>query len=138
MPSFWEEADFHESVDKLKELDYNGLGMAHFGYFHRTEAKKVLDASVEATEKWTKIFDEANNNGKLEDINYLMEKIKSEIGIIPPALILRKAFHRFIFSSINLGRKIIGKDSQVIGDILLPQIIEWLVKGYKISHSIEL
>lgn len=138
MPPFWKEDEFLSSVDKLKELDYNGIGLAHFGYYQRSEAEKIIEASVEATEKWAKVFDEIYKEGKLDDIKYIVERIKSEVGVIPPALILRKALHRIIFSTINFGRKVIRKDPQVIGDILLPQITEWLVKGYKISNSIEL
>jgi glyoxylase-like metal-dependent hydrolase (beta-lactamase superfamily II) len=137
MPPFWKEHDFLNSVDKLKALDYDGIGIAHFGYFKGENADKILEDSLIATEKWEQIFDEAHENGRLDDTNYLVEQIKNRLGIEAPQLILRKGLHRFLLSSVNVTRKLIRKGPQSVGDILLPQITEWLATGYKISKSID-
>ena len=52
MPPFFDKELYYESMNKLKNIDYGTLCLAHFGYIYGAEAKSILDEQLKTFNKW--------------------------------------------------------------------------------------
>jgi glyoxylase-like metal-dependent hydrolase (beta-lactamase superfamily II) len=70
---YWKEKDYLESIKRIKNLDLEYLCIAHFGVFTGEEIVNFIDNSVSMYYKWMEFLDQ--NNEKLEDLNFLTDKL---------------------------------------------------------------
>lgn len=131
MPPFWNRDGFYSAAEKLKQLDYEKIFLAHYGELDGKEAKEFPTDAVNAMETWWNVFVEADKKGKLDDVTYLRETIVKEANIVMPEVEIAKASMRIILSLIDAGRKIVGKKPIDVGAMQLEGFIGWLQKGYK-------
>ena len=136
MPPFFNKEKYNSTIEKLKTIDFNGIFLAHFGYIYDDEAKSLLDESTKVFKLWWNIFDKANKEGNL-NAKYIAKTLPTEVGLVTPDLKLQKLSKKILLSIMNLGRKIILKDPIKPSDILLPEVSEWLIQGYKHYNNIE-
>jgi len=131
MPPFWNREGFYSAAEKLKQIEYEKVYLAHFGCLEGQEAKDFPDETVAAMETWWNVFVESEKMGKLDDVSYLREAIVKEASIVMPELEISKASMRIMLSLIDTGRKIIGKKPIDVGAMQLEGFLTWLQKGYK-------
>jgi glyoxylase-like metal-dependent hydrolase (beta-lactamase superfamily II) len=131
MPPFWNKDGFYSAAEKLKQIDYEKICLAHYGCLQGDEANEFPNETVKAYETWWNIFVESDKKGKLDDVTYMRETIIKEAGIEMPELEITKASMRIILSLINTGKKIFGKKPIDVGEVQLDGFINWLVKGYR-------
>ncbi|NHJ01423.1 MAG: MBL fold metallo-hydrolase [Candidatus Heimdallarchaeota archaeon] len=136
MPPNWNESDYLNTIDKLKQIKFESISLAHYGYIFGEEAQNILHESQQIFELENKVYKIAEKEGKLDDINYLVELAVREMNPIIPDLKLENFFMRSILSVMNSIRGIVRKKPITVGDIMLKQILETKVKGYKISKGI--
>ena len=80
MPNFftsWDRDAYYATIDKLKQVDYHTLCLAHFGFIHRDEAKDILDQSVATYERWWELF--GKHVERLDDIDYMLQVVLKEM-----------------------------------------------------------
>ena len=106
MPPYWEKEAYFNSINKLKNIDYDALSLAHFGYIYDDEAKSILDESVSVYERWWKLLEE--NVDKLFDLAYMKDTIIQKV--IPN-------FEHF-------------------GEVLAQAVLFWLATGFKIYKKL--
>ncbi len=133
MPPFWDTASFHATIDKLKQINYESLCLAHFGYIYGDEAKHILDEAVETYETWWQVFD--NNADKLDDIDYMMGVILKEINPTPANLEIVSLKLKFLAGLMTALSKLLRKEPKPLHGHLLQGIVEWLAKGYRIYKT---
>jgi glyoxylase-like metal-dependent hydrolase (beta-lactamase superfamily II) len=131
MPPFWNKDGFYSAAEKLKQIDYEKIFLAHYGYLDGNEAQEFPNDTVTAVETWWNVFAEADKKGKLDDVTYLRENIVKEANIVMPEIEIAKASMRIMLSLMDTGRKIIGKKPIDVGAMQLEGFIGWLQKGYK-------
>ena len=136
MPPFFNKEKYHSTINKLKTIDFKGVFLAHFGYIYGDEAKTLLDESFKVFELWWNIFDKANQENNL-NAKYIAKILPDEAGLVTPDLKLEKLSMKLLLTIMNLGRKIIRKNPIGPGDVLLPEVSEWLIQGYKHYNKIE-
>lgn len=73
---FWVESEFYASLEKIKSLDIQGIGLGHFGCLQGAEARTFLDDTRQMYERWQEIF--RQNRDKLNDIPVLTQKLISK------------------------------------------------------------
>ena len=137
MPPFWNKDDYYATLDKLKQIPFDSVCLDHFGYIYGDEVKTILDESRKVTDQEWRIYEIAEQNGKLDDLDYLVELVMKEMKLIIPALKIEKFMMRFMLGFINSIRKVVRKEPFAAANILLKETLEMKVKGYKISKGIE-
>lgn len=133
MPPFWDWDDFNNSVNKLREIDYDSLCLAHFGYIYEDEAKSFLDEAVSMHELWWGLFEK--NIDKLDDTGYMASIISKEANIIHPEIKILNPKLKAMFGLMTGFKKLIGKEPPHFGELILCQLIEQLVQGFRIYKS---
>jgi hypothetical protein len=131
MPPFWNKDGFYSAAEKLKQIDFEKICLAHYGCLDGKEAKDFPNETISAYETWWNIFAESDKKGKLDDVTYMRETIIKRAGIEMPELEISKATMRFMLSLINTGKKIFGKKPIDVAEVQLEGFINWLVKGYR-------
>jgi len=132
MPPFWDSNSFYATLEKLKQIDYEKLCLAHFGCLEGEAAKKFPDETAETCKSWWTIFNDVQKKDKLDDVNYIKERILQETNVVLPDLEINKTMMRIMLNVINTFKKLTGKKQIQIAEVQLEGIITWLTKGYKI------
>ena len=131
MPPFWNKDGFYSAAEKLKQIDYERICLAHYGYFDGKDAQDFPNEAVTVLETWWDVFVESDKKGKLDDVTYMREAIVKKTNIVMPEIEIAKAPMRIMLSLMNTGRKIFGKGPIDVGNTQLEELITWLIKGYK-------
>lgn len=133
VPPHWDWDDFKNSVNKLREIDYDSLSLAHFGYIYEDEAKNFLDYAVSMYELWWRLFEE--NRDRLDDTGYMSGLISKEANLIHPETQILNPKLKILFGLMTGVKKIAGKKPQPITELILCQLIETLVLGFRTYTS---
>lgn len=134
VPPYWDWDDFRNSVNKFREIDYDSLCMAHFGYIYEEEAKNFLDDAVPMYELWWRLFEE--NEDKLDDTGYMSSLISKEANIIHPETRILNPKIKILFGLMTGMKKITGKKPQPVSELILRQLIEMMVLGFRTYKGI--
>ncbi|MHA2364697.1 MAG: MBL fold metallo-hydrolase [Candidatus Hodarchaeales archaeon] len=138
MPPYCSKTEFDSTIEKLKRIDYTNLGLAHFGYIHGEEAKSILDEGKMICDKTWEIFEIADKENKLDDIEYIVQMVQKEFQPIVPNFKVEKFIMRFMLGTINGVRKLARKKPISTGDMLLKEVLGWQSKGYKMAQESKL
>lgn len=133
VPPYWDKDDFNNTVNKLREIDYDSLCLAHFGYIYEDEAKSFLDEAVPIYELWWRLFEE--NIDKLDDISYMSSVISKEANLIHPEIKILNPKLKVLYGLMTGFKKLIGKKPQPLSELILCQLIETLVQGFRMYKS---
>jgi glyoxylase-like metal-dependent hydrolase (beta-lactamase superfamily II) len=131
-PPFWDVEAFYTSVGKLKEIDYETLCLAHFGPLRREEAKATLDEAVATFEGWWRIFEE--NQDSLDDTGNLVDEILEKTGLTAPKIETVSPVMRVALGGLTAWNKLRHGGAWSVSKLLLPEVVEWQVAGYRASH----
>ena len=129
MPPFWDAQAFQETIEKLRQINYESLCLAHFGYIHGDEAKYILDEAVATCDTWWRVFDK--HADKLDDTDYMIGVIRKEIDPTPANLKIVSLKLKFLAGVMTTVSKLLRKEPKPLSDYLLQGIVEWLAKGYR-------
>ena len=132
IPPWWDTDAFCRSMEKIKRITYRGIGLAHFGYIFGKEAEDMPDEAISVFQKWWRVYEQAEEHGKLDDYDYICSIIKDEVGFsIPDVRVLRPSL-RFLLKVMKIGRILSGKKPYPIDELILREFfVRWLAKGYK-------
>lgn len=133
VPPYWDWDDFNNSVDKLRKIDYDSLCLAHFGYIYEEEAKNFLDDATSMYELWWKLFEENEDN--LDDTGYMAALISKEANMIHPETQILNPKLKVLFGLMAGVKKITGKKPQPVSALILRQLIETMVKGFRTYNA---
>jgi glyoxylase-like metal-dependent hydrolase (beta-lactamase superfamily II) len=132
MPPAWDTDSYYSSVDKLRQIDFQGVCLGHFGFIYGDEAKNILDESVSAFESWWNVYEDADRLGKLDDAEYIVGRLKTELNVQVPKYKLLKSGQRFMLGMMNALGGLIGRAPVKVGDILFrDNVAVWLAQGYR-------
>ena len=131
MPPFWDPDGFGAAVERLKKTDYERISLAHFGCLEGDEAQRFPDEAVETYETWWDIFHTADQDGKLDDMDHLKERILREAGLVLPELEVSKPTARIMLNLVNTLKRVLGQKPIDPAEIQLEIIVGWLAKGYR-------
>jgi len=68
----WDMESFQSTIEKYRQVKFDSICMAHFGYIHRDEVKGILDEAAANFDTWWELYD--RNADRLDDIDYMVEK----------------------------------------------------------------
>lgn len=133
MPPAWDADAFISSVDKLKQIPYETLCLAHFGCIYGSEARSILDEAVETCRLWWEMYE--RHAEKLNDTGYLLQTMRKEINpVIPEIVPTTWGLRRLLGLITGLG-SVIGKRTAWIDKLTLGDSVGWLALGYKMYKS---
>ena len=133
MPPFWDMELFYATIEKYKQIDFESICLAHFGYIYGDEAKHILDEAVATCNKWWQLYDQ--NVDKLNDVDHMMEVVFNDINpapIYPQILSLKLKIMAGVMTAVT---KILRKEPLPLYKHLMKGIVEWLAEGYKIYKN---
>ena len=132
-PANWNLEAFHDTIEKLKRIDFKQICLAHFGCISEAKSVNFLDFALEQTNNWWAIYEEAEKVGKIRDYDYLTEKLLKESGLTLPDIELLSAKLRIGLKLMNGVRRIRGKKPILAAQVLIHNyMIPWLSRGYRI------
>ena len=73
--------------------------------------------------------------GKLDDLDYLVNSVMEETGMEIPDLYISHFIKRNLVKVINMFRKILGKEKFTAGHMLVPEVFGWLTSGFQKSKN---
>ena len=129
MPPSWNPESFSSTINKLRNINYDQLCLAHFGVVSKQEGDKLLDEAEEKTAAWWRLFEE--NEDKLEQPAMLLEEVKSSIDPPMPERAIISPTLKVLYTMMVAGKKLTGKEPQPLSEISLLGVLEFLASGYK-------
>ncbi len=136
LPPFCNKKDFHSTIQKLKNIDYNTISLCHFGCIIDNEAKTVLDEAEHVFNQMWEIFSKAHSEGKLDDQDFIYTTAMREINPIIPEFKLLKPEIRIMLGVMNGLRRLIRKDPISTANIMIKDVLAWQVLGFKLANNI--
>jgi hypothetical protein len=88
-----------------------------------------VDEAVPMYELWWRLFEE--NRDKLDDTGYMASLISKEANIVHPEANILNPKLKVLFGLMTGVKKITGKKPQPITELILSQLIQTLVLGFK-------
>ncbi|MHA1939473.1 MAG: MBL fold metallo-hydrolase [Candidatus Thorarchaeota archaeon] len=133
MPPFWDTEAYLKSAAQIGQIEYDTLSLAHFGCILSPDAQSIPEESASVCKTWWGIFQSAEEQGKLDDIEYLLARIPAETGMKYPEIKLLDSKLKYGLKILNATRRIRGKQSLLAAEIFMRDlIVPWMVKAYKI------
>ncbi|TET05972.1 MAG: MBL fold metallo-hydrolase [Candidatus Thorarchaeota archaeon] len=133
MPPTWNLEVFHDTVEKIRQIDFKQLCLAHFGCIPEEKSAEFLDLVLKQTNLWWTIFEQADEAGKVRDYDYLTEMLLNDTGLELPQVEVISTKLRIGLKLLNGIRRIRGKESLPAGRVMMQDyIVPWLSSGYRI------
>jgi len=129
MPPSWDPGAFLSSINKLKQVDYDSLCLAHYGYIYGDEARSILDEAVSTCETWWQLFE--RNADKLNDAAYMLETVWKEINPGTPEIRIISPKLKVLYGLLTGWNRLTGKTPPPVSNLLLRSILEQLAAGYR-------
>ncbi len=136
LPPFCNKDEFYSTIQKLRQLSYESISLAHFGYITGPEAHSILDEAESVFTQMWQIFTIAAENEKLDDKGYIYDMVVNEINPTIPEFKLVKPTTRMMLSIINTVRRIIRKSPISTADIMIRDVLDWEVLGFKLANNL--
>ena len=128
MPPSCDPDAFRSSINKLKQVDYESLCLAHFGYIYEDEAKSILDEAVSTFDTWWNLF--KDNADKLDKPDHMLDVVLKEIAPDIPEFRIVSLKTKVLWGLLTGWRKLVRKRPQPMGEFLLGQLLVQLAAGY--------
>lgn len=129
MPPFFNEAQYLNSIEKLKQINYETLCLNHFGYIVEEEAKTILDESVDIYKRSISLFKEHIQD--IDNTNLMMDLFKREFNAVVPVFPLSSFKLKFLLGLMNFFKKITFKQPMSVGDVLFPVYLKYIIISFK-------
>ncbi len=133
MPSTWDPDAFLSSVNRLRQIPYETLCLAHFGCIGGSEARSILDEAVETCNTWWKFYE--RHADRLGDADYLLQAMRKELNLGIP--ILRPVTFRLkvLLGLVTAVGSVTGRKMAIIDKLAFGDPLGWLATGYRMYTS---
>jgi len=131
MPPYFNENDYLNTLDRLKEMDIETLCLAHFGYVPHIEIQSFLEEMRTFYLISKRVFQRIIDKPYLE--KSLTQLLLTELDMNIPDLEVYDKKIPIVLGFLNGFRKLAGKKSIKVGDILTPKFGGYALTGYKMS-----
>jgi len=133
MPPTWNPDAFLSSVNKLKQVAYETLCLAHFGYIYGSEARSILDEAVETSNTWWQLYE--RHADRLSDTNYLLQAMRKEIKPAIPDIRPTSFRMRVLLGLMTGAGTVLGRKTAIIDKLAFGDYLKWLATGYRTYRS---
>lgn len=133
MPSTWDSDAFLSSVNRLRQIPYETLCLAHFGCIGGSEARSILDEAVATCNTWWRFYE--RHADRLGDADYLLQAMRKELNLGIP--ILRPVTFRLkvLLSLVTAAGSVTGRKTAIVDKLAFGDILGWLATGYRMYTS---
>jgi glyoxylase-like metal-dependent hydrolase (beta-lactamase superfamily II) len=125
----WEPDAFLSSVDKLRQIPYETLCLAHFGCITGAEARSILDEAVETYHTWWR-FCEVHAD-RLDDTGAMLRAMRAEIKPGIPVLRPVSTRSRVLLGLVMAAGGVIGRKTAIVDKLAFGNPLKWLAAGYR-------
>jgi glyoxylase-like metal-dependent hydrolase (beta-lactamase superfamily II) len=133
MPPTWDPDAFQSSVNRLWQIPYETLCLAHFGCIYGSEAKSILDEAVETYTIWWQFYE--RHADRLGDTDYLLQAMRKEINPGIPAIRPVSFKTRVMLTLAMAAATVTGSKTAVIDKLAYGDTLKDLATGYKLYTS---
>jgi glyoxylase-like metal-dependent hydrolase (beta-lactamase superfamily II) len=124
MPPTWNTENYLSSLKKMEKIPFKALCRGHFGCTTGQDARAGFDKSLETFHLWWNFYE--RNASKLDDLDYLLARMKEEINPQPPRVALISLSRR-VMMKLMPPQKIKG----IIEKTLVRDYLKWLASAYR-------
>ena len=129
MPPCWDPDAFRATVAKLKQVDYETISLAHYGYICGPEARIILDEALATCDTWWNLFE--RHADRLDDVEFMVSAVMEEINPAVPD-VRRVSFPlSVVFPLLTAWNRLMGRGPQAVASLLLKPTVDQLVTGYR-------
>jgi len=132
MPPTWDPDAFQSSMNKLRQIPYEALCLAHFGCIAGSEAQTILDESLETWRTWWLFFE--RHAARLSDTSYLLHAIRQEINPGIPVIRPVSFGMRVLLGLVTTIGSLTGRKTAIIDKLAFGDAVNWLATGYRSVH----
>ena len=125
MPPTWNTEDYLSSLKKMKQIPFKALCRGHFGCTTGEDARVGFDKSVEIFHLWWEFYE--RNANRLDDLNYLVTRMREEINPQPPQVTLISLTRRFMMKLMSPQ-----KIRSIVENTLVRNYLKWLASAYRL------
>ena len=133
MPPTWDPDAFRATIATLKQVDYQSMCLAHYGYIYGSEARTILDEAVATCDTWWDLY--RRNADKLADSSFITSVVMRELNPEVPDISPVSFPLVVLFPLLMAWNKLVGKGPQAVISLLLKPTVEQLADGYRMSHG---
>ena len=128
MPPTWDAVAFQASVERVRQIPYQALCLAHFGCIGGSEARSILDEAVATWHTWWQFFE--RHADELSDTNALLRDMRREIPPGIPPIRPLSAGLRLLLGLISAIGTITGTRTALIDKLAYGDAVRWLASSY--------
>ncbi len=125
----WEPDAFLASVDKLRQVPFETLCLAHFGCIGGVEARSILDEAVETYHTWWRFYE--RHADRLDDTDYLLKAMRQEINPGVPVLKPLTFKARGLLNLALTAASVTGRKTAMVDKLAFGEMLGWLATGYR-------
>ena len=129
MPPTWDTEAFLATVDKLKQMSYEKLCLAHFGCFYGSEARSILDESLETFKTWWNWYEQ--HADRLNDTDYLLQAMRKELHPATPDIKPASFKMKLLLSLASGVGTVLGRKTAILDKLFFGGTLSSLAIGYK-------
>jgi glyoxylase-like metal-dependent hydrolase (beta-lactamase superfamily II) len=133
MPPTWDPDAFLSSVNKLRQIPYETLCLAHFGCIYGSEAKSILVEAVETYKVWWQWYE--RNAERLSDTDYMLQAMRKEIKLGIPIIRPTSFKLKVLLGLMTTVGTVTGKKTSIIDKLAFSGFLNWLAKGFRMYRS---
>jgi glyoxylase-like metal-dependent hydrolase (beta-lactamase superfamily II) len=133
MPTTWDPDAFLSSVNKLKQIPYATLCLAHFGYIYGSEARSILDEAVETRNTWWQLYE--RNADRLNDTDYLLQAMRKEINPGIPNINPTTFKMKVLLGLVSAAGSVTDRKTATLDKLAFGDPLKWLAAGYSTYKS---
>ena len=133
MPPTWDPDAYLASVEKLKQLPYQTLCLAHFGCIYGDEARNILDESLKNYQRWWQWY--GKHADRLSDTDYMLKMMRQEINPVIPEIKPVTSTLKVMFGLMSAVTSILGTRTAMIDKLACGDLVSWLGAGYSMGKN---
>jgi glyoxylase-like metal-dependent hydrolase (beta-lactamase superfamily II) len=133
MPPTWDPEAFLSSVNKLKQVPYESICLAHFGCISGSEARGLPDEAIAIYQTWWQFYEK--NAGRLSDTDYLLKEMRAEIKLGIPVLRPVSFGLKAMLWLLSAAGTLLGRKTAMIDKLAFGDYLSWLATAYRTYQS---
>jgi glyoxylase-like metal-dependent hydrolase (beta-lactamase superfamily II) len=135
MPPTWDPDAFQSSIERLRQISYQALCLAHFGCIGGDEAKAILNEAVATCQSWWQFYE--RHAARLTDAGYLLQAMRRELHPGLPVVRPLSSGLRALLAVVTAGASVLGQKAAVIDRLAYGDALQWLASGYRMYTGVQ-
>ncbi len=133
MPPRWDPVAFRASLQRMRQIPYDTVCLAHFGCVGGEEARSIIDEAERVCDAWWAFYE--RHADRLNDIGFMLKAMRQEMHLGTPELRPMTATMSVLLALVNGAGTLTGTKVALIDRLAFRNVLNWLGKGYQMHKA---